>query len=413
MDVIKSREELLEVLKREEKLIVVEKRGVARIMVRFLQREGFDDKLLRILADVSKEKEILGNICRNIKEEKKEPGAAYIVVQLHHDKHEKVLSVLEELGIDNIIQVDYEVFADISVEENPHLDFLCVGFTKCGTTSLSNALRENKKIKLPKGKETFYMHWRNKYDDAPARFKEKYFSKIPKGVLMGDIEPSYHESARDVYECFGRDVKLIFMVRHPVSATFSYYKMMMRRPRRIRYVNYYKKYGKYSIDIFSDYIDDCILSEKIDRFQYDKWIERYLQYFSKEQIKVVVFEELISDTERVMSEIQDFIGVKDKIVYPSLPHSNEGSGVSANYLGAYINYRFYHSIRNRKENTNLSLKKKLFYDNAKKLQKYTIIENDEKMRDDQRDILTEFYRPSVENLEKILGRPLGDTWKGF
>ena len=114
-----------------------------------------------------------------------------------------------------------------------------------------------------------------------------------------------------------------------------------------------------------------------------------------------------------MSEIQDFIGVSEKMVYESLPHSNEGSGVSANYLGAYINYRFYHSIRNRKENKEISKKKQLFYDTAKKLQKYTTVENNDKMKEEHRAVLTEFYKPSVERLEKLLGRSLKDVWGEF
>lgn len=178
-------------------------------------------------------------------------------------------------------------------------------------------------------------------------------------------------------------------------------------------MDYYKKYKKYSVEIFGDFLDDCIFSERVDRFQYDKWISEYLEYFSMDQIKVVVFEELISNTEQVMSEIQDFIGVSEKMVYESLPHSNEGSGVSTNYLGAYINYRFYHSIRNRKENKEISKKKQLFYDTAKKLQKYTTVENNDKMKEEHRAVLTEFYKPSVERLEKLLGRSLKDVWGEF
>ena len=414
MEIIQSKEKLLEFLGQQEKVVVVEKNAVARIMVRFIKRQGFEQKLLGILAEVSKEKVLLGKPCKSIREAKEEEGVKYIVVELRNNRHEKALSVLEEQGIRNIVLVNYEVFAEISREENPQLDFLCAGFTKCGTTSLSTALNMNKKIKLPKGKETFYLHWRNKYDDSPAKYREKYFAKKPsKGVKLGEIEPSYHVSARDVYECYGKDIKLIFLVRQPVNATFSYYKMLMRRPRRKRYVDYYKKYKKYSVEIFGDFLDDCIFSERVDRFQYDKWISEYLEYFSMDQIKVVVFEELICNTEQVMSEIQDFIGVSEKMVYESLPHSNEGSGVSANYLGAYINYRFYHSIRNRKENKEISKKKQLFYDTAKKLQKYTTVENNDKMKEEHRAVLTEFYKPSVERLEKLLGRSLKDVWGEF
>lgn len=414
MRYIETKEALLAILKEEEKIVMVEKSAVARVMTRFIQREGFDEKLLCIIATsrIRNEKMILGKLCRNIKDDEAKTNAVYLVVKLKKNQHEEALAMLEKHGVSNIVLLDYELFASISQEENPHIDFLCAGFTKCGTTSLSNAFHMNDKIALPKGKETFYMHWRNHYEDAPARFSKKYFSEVPEGKLVGNLEPSYHVSARNVYECFGKDVKLLFMVRQPVSATFSYYKMLMRRPRKKMYVNYYKKYKKYSVEIFWDFIHDMIETERIDRFHYDRWLEEYLLYFPKEQIKIIVFEELIQDTERIMSEIQDFIGLKeeDKIVYPSLPHSNDGSGVSKNHLAAYINYRYYFSIRNFKENSELNFKKKIFYNAAKKLQKHTIVENNEKMLDEQREMLMEYYKPSVEGLEKILGRSLKDVW---
>lgn len=95
-------------------------------------------------------------------------------------------------------------------------------------------------------------------------------------------------------------------------------------------------------------LQEEIYTERKDRFQYDKWINEYLQYFRPEQIKVVVMEELMRNPEEQMKEIQEFIGVKHPICVEQMPNSNEGSAVSANWLGAYINYRYYASIRGQK-----------------------------------------------------------------
>ena len=45
-----------------------------RIMVRFIKRQGFEQKLLGILAEVSKEKVLLGKPCKSIREAKEEEG---------------------------------------------------------------------------------------------------------------------------------------------------------------------------------------------------------------------------------------------------------------------------------------------------------------------------------------------------
>lgn len=411
MEKVRTERELLERLE-GHKIILVECKRTANVMARYLKGQGLLEQVESVLlAPRSKGlKSYQGVACRKMRRTDVFPDGIYLVVELRENYHQVALDQLDKLGNTNVILVDYELFAELSRRENPKLDFMCVGFTKCGTTSLNNAFRMNEEIRMPKGKETFYLHWRNSYDNAPERFREKYFSDLPEDVLRGNVEPSYHVSARGVYECFGPDIKLLFMVREPVGATFSYYKMLMRRPRKMDYVNYYKKYRKYSVELFSEFMEDKIYSEEIDRFQYDKWIEQYLQYFSKDQIKIIVFEELLRDTKRVMDEIQDFIGIKNKLVYEELPHSNDGSSVSRGYLSAYINCKYYRVIRLRKENTELPIKHKLFYEFAKRAQKFTTMDNQEKLTSEQRAKLQEFYRPSVKRLGELLGRDMEKFW---
>lgn len=412
MEKIRTEGELLAALQGNKEIVLIECKRTAGVMVRYLKEQGMLHQVTHIYAapKSKKRRAYQGIPSEKLQDMEVFPQAAYLVVELREEYHLPVLEELDRRGISRPLLVDYELFAELSRRENPKLDFLCVGFTKCGTTSLNNAFRQHEEIKMPAGKETFYLHWRNSYDDAPERFRKKYFSGVPEGKLLGNVEPSYHVSARGVYECFGRDVKLIFMVREPVGATFSYYKMLMRRPRKMDYVNYYKHYRKYSAAIFSDFIQDKIYTEEIDRFRYDKWMGEYLKYFSEEQIKVVVFEEFIRNPRQAMDEIQDFIGVENKLDYEELPHSNDGGGVSRGYLSAYINYRYYLSIRNRKENNELSLKQRWFYRFARWAQKYTTVENNEKPTPEQTQELREYYRPSVRRLEEMLGRNLEDIW---
>lgn len=414
MEKVSTEQELVAKLGDCGDIVLLECKRTANVMARFLKKQGVLNRVVDVIS-VPRSKSLKtyqGIPVKKMQNLETLPEGTYLLVELREGYHTEALKELSQRGITDVVLVDYELFADLSRKENPKLDFLCVGFTKCGTTSLNNAFRMNDEIRMPKGKETFYLHWRNSYDNSPEKFTQKYFSDIPEGKLLGNVEPSYHVSARGVYECFGRDVKLIFMVREPVSATFSYYKMLMRRPRKMDYVNYYKGHGKYSVDMFSDFVEDKIYSEQVDRFQYDKWIAQYLRYFSRDQIKVVVFEELLRDTERIMDEIQDFIGVKNKLVYESLPHSNDGSAVSRGYISAYINYRYYVSIRNRKENTEFTAKQKNFFKFAKWAQKYTTVENDQKLSEEQRSVLQKFYQPSVERLGELLGRDMKQIWYG-
>ena len=212
MKEIHTKEELTKVFEEEEDLVIVQHKRVARVLLRFAGHLPFQPQIKEVLTFIplTAPKKILGTPCVDTTMTTARAKALYVIVRLHEEAHEEAVEAAKQFGAVRILLVDYEVFAEISRQENPHMDFLCVGFTKCGTTSLSNALRECPEIVLPKGKETFYMHWRNKYDDAPERFRHKYFPEQDPDKLYGDIEPSYHGSARNVYECFGPEVKLLF-----------------------------------------------------------------------------------------------------------------------------------------------------------------------------------------------------------
>lgn len=328
----------------------------------------------------------------------------------HHDREQTELAkkLLAESGCKNIAYVDYELMAELGAREHAHLDFVCAGFVKCGTSSLHRALKKRKKIFLPKKKETLYMNWRLKTEDAPERFNTIYFSDVKEGQITGDIEPSYHDNADGIYECFGKDTKLLFVVRNPADAAYSYFKMLMRKTLDKRQVNYYRRYFRYHVKMFDDYIQDYIVTEENARFKYINYIRRYEEYFGKSHIKVIFFEELIRDTEQVMDDVQKFIGIKPKKI-SSLPHSNEGKMVSRNYISAWINrFLYYKDVELRSV---YSQKEKERHEKWKAfLHKYTLVENEEKMNPSSRAFLDEFYKDSIHELEDYCGKSLEGLW---
>lgn len=91
----------------------------------------------------------------------------------------------------------------------------------------------------------------------------------------------------NVYECFGPEVKLLFLVRQPSLATFSYYKMLMRRPRHYRYVRYYQGFRRYSVKLFTKFANEEIYTERKDRFQYDKWSMSICNTFDRNRSRLL------------------------------------------------------------------------------------------------------------------------------
>lgn len=409
--IICDRQKLLDLADHHVHIIIYGSNNIGQTIYRFLKKNGRDKKVIGFSGNKLKTKGVsLFSLPSKTMDAYKEYKETALVLCCIHPKYqESAKAALEQSEFSNIADIDYELYCQLAREENVPLDFLCVGFTKCGTSSLQAALVKHPEIYLPKKKETNYIHWRRKYDDSPERHREKYYADTEGKRLLGDIEPTYHNCSTGVSECYGKDVKLIFMMRNPVDATYSYFKMRMRRTTYKKQVNYYKKYKKFDVNMFDLYINDYILSEEDKRFCYADYIEEYMKYYKPENIKFIFLEDVIKEPKKTMNEIQDFIGVKKRKTYKSLPHSNSGKEVSRNYISALINYYEFRYKLKLKGNTS-SFQVKMQEKLHEKIKKWTLVENNEKITEHSRAVLTEYYKDSIQRLEKICGRSLEGIW---
>jgi hypothetical protein len=211
------------------------------------------------------------------------------------------------------------------------IHFLCVGFQKCGTTSLFNALNDNKYVYLPLQKETFFC--KNMNCETEKQLRYIYSKKFTEGKLIGGIEPTYYNCANEVFDYFGSNVKLIFCIDNPVNATISAFKMYMRDGSE-ETVQYYEKYGTDFEKIF-----DAWFPKYCEQYHYTKWIDKYLQVFDKKQIYFVLSNELYKNPNEQMRLIQKHIGLMDDQIreYNIFPHYNKDKGVSKNLESALVN----------------------------------------------------------------------------
>lgn len=407
---INDEQQLLSEVNKYESIIIYGNNNMGKTLYRYMRKNGMEQKVIGFSGNNIKGKDLtLFELpLKKIKSYKAHKEDSLIIISVNNQNLEKAVEACNKLEFKNVVIIDYEFYCKLSKDENVPMRFLCAGFTKSGTTSLQSALRKHPKIFLPKQKETNYLHWRNNFEDSPERFATKFYAEAKEGKIFGNIEPTYHGRAVSAYECFGKDLKLIFMMRNPVDATYSYFKMMMRRSQYMQQVNYYKKFKKFDINMFDLYIDDYILSGKDKRYCYADYIEKYLEYFPKENIKFVFFEEIIKEPTRIMNEIQEFIGVEPK-EYKSLPHSNSGKEVAKNYFSALVNHYLFKTRLKLMSNTNSAA-----YERYNKIDKFckkrTLVENKEKMTEQSRETLNGYYKESIIRLEEICGRSLQGIW---
>ncbi len=315
---------------------------------------------------------------------------------------------LEDWDDKQIWYIDYSLVTELSWEDNIKLDFYCVGFIKCGADFLCDALRNNKNIYIPEEKEIYYDKWKNKYLDAPERFREMYFSGISKKRKKGCVTPDYFCKPDFVYENFGNNLKIIFILRNPADAVYSYFKMRMGQSDDPICRMYFKKYWKYSPKMFYEYMQDDILSGKNQSFHYDIWIKEYQKFYNPEDIMILFYEEIVKKPEKILKKVQKFIGVKP-IKDLQFPHCQVEKKVSKNYFSAIINGKLQQKCMYYRE-SGTDRKKRRFEKVRNYIWKYTLINNEEKISLADKKILMDYFWESIQEVEEIAGKSLKGIW---
>lgn len=407
---IQTEEGLSEWVGQSEKIILFGDKALVVILLRYIISINEKDKIRGLSYIQTKSERMVFDefVIKPVEEYRLDVNSRIIVLGRREEDCSLLRDRLEEWEDRQLCYVDYDLIAQLSAKDNVSLDFLCVGFTKCGTTSLYWALRKNKKIYMPREKESLYGKWKEQYLDAPERFREMYFSGISPKRKWGCIEPTYFRRADFVYETFGNKPKILFLLRNPADATYSYFKMMMRRSDDAVHRMYFKKFKRYSSEMFQEYMKDDIFSEKDKRFLYDIWLKEFLQYFDRSSIKIIFFEELVKEPEKILKEVQEFIGVAP-MEDLQLPHRNTGKKVSRNYFCARVNGKLHSKSLYYKEN-GTDRERKRFQKLRDFIWRFTLIENDEKISEEDRKTLMAYYKNSIQEVEKIAGKSVEGIW---
>jgi hypothetical protein len=209
-------------------------------------------------------------------------------------------------------------------------DFIIIGGSKCGTTSLFRGLCQHPNIVGSINKElNFFSH---KYDLG----NEWYSSMFPPredGSLYFEASPSYGchtEALRRIKRDIPK-VKLIYVIRNPVDKAISRY-------IHFRANNYKSKtgdlnehlrrghnkksfYGESRImcDIIKDF-DSGIDSPYFNEGRYVDNIKNIRSIFGIEALEVVIYDELFSDTSTTLNTIFNFLEIPNESM--TLPRLN-------------------------------------------------------------------------------------------
>lgn len=198
----------------------------------------------------------------------------------------------------------------------PH--FIIIGAGKCGTTSLHDYLSQHPKIYLCPKKETFFFLNSKARENHRAwgsvTTLEEYlalFTEAPEECTLGEISTNYYAdpaSAELIHKAIP-DVKIIAVLRNPSERAFSSYQMIFRNGHESR--------------SFSEIVANKN-NKYINRGFYYKELQPFYGVFKAENIKILLFDDLVKDSKAFLKELFAFVGVDSGFVPNMSQRGREG-----------------------------------------------------------------------------------------
>jgi len=202
----------------------------------------------------------------------------------------------------------------------PAPNFFIVGAAKAGTTSLHAYLSSHPQVFMPDLKEPHYFadfQVSPEFDNflPVIRTRSEYqelFRNSKEFIAVGEASPSYlcDAAAAERISSAIPQARIIISLRNPVERAYSHYLMDFNR-------------GTEKLSFEEALKFDAVRPSKgwggsaqyVELGLYAEQVRAYLSKFGRDQVHVVLFENLVRDTKRTMEEIARFLGI-DPFAYP-------------------------------------------------------------------------------------------------
>jgi len=213
-------------------------------------------------------------------------------------------------------------------------NFLIVGAAKSGTTSLYQYLKQHPDIFMPEWKE-LSLFIGDPYGPLHRVKKPDYyriaFSKIKNQSAMGEASTAYlfDEAAPGIIKEQLGAIRIIIILRDPVAMSYSLYNHQFRKEgetlNNFEEALAQEEQRRNNLEFRKDCYGWHANYYYYHRGLYYEQVKRYMDAFGKENVRVIIFEELTTDTINVVKEIFQFLGVDDTFVPEIRVHNPAGS----------------------------------------------------------------------------------------
>jgi len=286
-------------------------------------------------------------------------------------------------------------------------NFLIVGTAKAATTTIHEYLKQHPDIYMTEWKEPSFFTFKGKTQtsyttDRPVKFVtelNEYKSLFAKGEfkkIRGESSTPYLyfykktiDNIKETIPDYNK-IKILIVLRNPIDRAFSQYMMKVRDlvenmsfKEAIENENKRKEENAH-FDFFY-----------IDRGLYFEQVKAYLENFN--DVKVILYDDFISNDLGVLSEITSFLELK-RMKFKKISKQNVSGRPKVKVISRLLKQNPIKRILSRIIPKRLKIEITSFI-LSKNLKK-------EKMDEEIREELIEFYREDINKLEKLLDKNL-------
>jgi hypothetical protein len=228
----------------------------------------------------------------------------------------KIRKQLKHPFLYNCARSMYNFYCNFSGPLHKYPDYLIIGASRSGTTSLFEYLIRHPNVEDPTTKQ---IHYFDKYYVRGKNWYKNHFPLKWKKGISGDATPYYYNSpdAAKRIQNLIPSVKIIMMCRNPVDRAYShYFYEFYGRNETLSFEDAIEKEGERIQDEFERMESDAnFYSEKyyknsyLDSGKYEKHLQKWLTHFPTSQFLFIKSEDFYKSTSEIFSEIQKFLNI--------------------------------------------------------------------------------------------------------
>ena len=189
------------------------------------------------------------------------------------------------------------------------LHFIGIGAARSGTSWLHNTLKEHPRISFGLQKELNFFN--DTYASYSAHILPKNFTKgldwylrqlvLEEDKINGEISPTYFtdENAPSRIKQLFPHVKILVILRNPIDRAYSHYRLFRSGPGISSPPDF-----DVAVHEYPDFRDGGL---------YFKHLSRYYELFPAEQIGVFLYDDLERNPEKLLRDVERFLGVNEFI----------------------------------------------------------------------------------------------------